>query len=53
MPGEREVRNAENIEVLSVSKEEVKKVSNEIGSKLGEGELEALTLCSRLKVVSY
>ena len=53
MPGEREVRNAENIEVLSVSKEEVKKISNEIGSKLEEGELEALTLCSILKDVSY
>lgn len=33
-----------------MSKEEVKKVSNEIGSKLEEGELEALTLCNRLKV---
>ncbi|RJS84204.1 DUF3368 domain-containing protein [Methanophagales archaeon] len=53
MPGEREVRNAENIEVLSVSKEEVKKVSNEIGSKLEEGELEALTLCNRLKVEMF
>jgi hypothetical protein len=28
MPGEREVKNAENIEVLSVSKEEIEKVSN-------------------------
>ena len=33
MPGEREVRNAENIEVLSVTKEEVK---NATGCKAGE-----------------
>lgn len=50
MPGEREVRNAENIEVLSVSKEEIEKVSEKINLKLEEGELEALTLCNRLKV---
>ena len=50
MPGEREVSNAENIEVLSVSKEEIEKVSNEIDSKLEDGELEALTVCNRLKV---
>ena len=50
MPGEREVRSAENIEVLSVSKEEIEKVSNKIDLKLDEGELQALTLCNRLKV---
>ena len=50
MPGEREVRSAENIEVLSVSKEEIKKVSNKIDLKLDEGKLEALTLCNKLKI---
>ena len=50
MPGEREVRNAENIEVLSVPKEEIGKVSNKIDLKLEEGELQALTLCNRVKV---
>ncbi|MCK4476110.1 MAG: hypothetical protein KAU16_05225 [Methanophagales archaeon] len=50
MPGEREVRSTENIEVLSVSKEEIEKVSNKIDLKLDDGELQALTLCNRLKV---
>jgi len=50
MAGEREVRNAGNIEVLRVSKEEIEKLSNKIDLKLDEGELEALTLCDRLKV---
>ena len=50
MPGEREVRSAENIEVLSVSKEEIEKLSNKIDLKLDDGELEALTVCNRFKV---
>ena len=50
MPGEREVRSAENIEVLIVSKEEIEKVSNKIDLKLDDGELEALTVCNRFKV---
>lgn len=50
MVGEREVRTAENIEVLSVSKGEIEKVSNEIDAKLEEGELQALTLCNKLEV---
>jgi len=50
MPGEREVRTAENIEVLSASKGEIEKVSNKIDAKLEEGELQALTLCNKLKV---
>ena len=50
MPGEKEVRNAENIEVLRVSKEEIEKTSNKIDSELDEGELQSLTLCNRLKV---
>lgn len=50
MPGEREVRSAENIEVLIVSKEEIEKTSNKIDLKLDEGELQALTVCNRVKV---
>jgi predicted nucleic acid-binding protein len=50
MPGEREVRSAENIEVLIVSKEEIEKVSNKVDLKLDDGELEALTVCNRFKV---
>jgi len=50
MPGEREVRSAENIEVLIVSKEEIEKVSSKIDLKLDDGELQALTVCNRFKV---
>ena len=53
MAGEREVRSAGNIEVLRVSKEEIEKLSNKIDLKLDEGELEALTLCDRLKVRTF
>lgn len=48
MPGGSEVRTAENIEVLEISKEEVEAMSDIISFKLDGGELEALALCNRL-----
>ncbi|MEA3488628.1 MAG: hypothetical protein U9R10_05200 [Euryarchaeota archaeon] len=50
MAGEREVRNAENIEVLGVSREEIEKVRNKVDLKLDAGELQALALCNRVEV---
>ena len=50
MAGEREVRTAENIEVLGVSREEIEKVRNKIDLKLDAGELQALALCNRVEV---
>lgn len=49
MPGDVEVRNAENIEVSSILEEELRWIADKISFRLDEGELHALSLCSKLE----
>lgn len=53
MPGEREVRNAENIDVLEISENDLERMHGKISSGLDRGELEALALCETLGAKTF